>query len=202
MLYTRHFADDLAVMAQDKDTEDCGLTINASKAKYMCIVEDIGESPVQLSFTCVRLSLHHFLGRQMSLRPNGDLSRAVLTSLQWSILFMCSFHSFFLFATHSLMLLTSQAVLTFSLLSLSRSVYPIKAIYQQQAKLPKLQSRKQEPPISQFAMIIAKCIEVGLEEELLIFVEIILLFHSLWTFLHVVYGKCIQSIHGRSLPVD
>ncbi|KAH1011118.1 hypothetical protein HUJ04_000554 [Dendroctonus ponderosae] len=61
---------------------------------------------------------------------------------------------------------------------------------------------KQEPPISQFAMIIAKCIEVGLEEELLIFVEIILLFHSLWTFLHVVYGKCIQSIHGRSLPVD
>ncbi|KAH1028333.1 hypothetical protein HUJ05_001694 [Dendroctonus ponderosae] len=34
-----------------------------------------GESPVQLSFTCVRLSLHRFLGLPTFIRPIGDLSQ-------------------------------------------------------------------------------------------------------------------------------
>lgn len=67
----------------------------------------------------LRSSLHLFRWRPMLLSPTDDLSRAIRSILS-PILLICSFHSF-LFSTQSS---TLQMFLMFSILSLSRSVFP------------------------------------------------------------------------------
>lgn len=71
-----------------------GHLLSSSSSSFLIL----DESPVQLSPTCERLSLHYFLGRPTSLLPTRNLSPAVLTNLRLSIQLMCSFQSFFLFA--------------------------------------------------------------------------------------------------------
>lgn len=76
-----------------------------------------------LSIVFAKLSLYHFRGCPVLLRPKGNLSHATLTILLSSILLMRLFHCFFPSSIHSLIFSTLHVLLILSLISLLK-VFP------------------------------------------------------------------------------